>query len=189
MKRYTTTPGATTTAGGKVTSASAMYPINKMTWQDRRMGLTDFTPETQDLIDPGAHASSGEYMGLDRSLVQHGYPEVDYCSVGKSCCTLQYVKGEACLRVHTQGEQIHAMKVEGWSNACRERRADEQANMLPADIRYLAQWKSDCENFGQCDGIEAYFRATKKKYARDPEVTRVLNTYETSVEVAPRPNR
>ena len=81
------------------------------------------------------------------------------------------------------------MKVEGWSNACRERRADEQANMLPADIRYLAQWKSECENFGQCDGIEAYFRATKKKYARDPEVTRVLNTYETSVEVAPRPNR
>jgi len=139
--------------------------------------------------DPGAHASSGEYMGLDRSLVQHGYPEVDYCSVGKSFCTLQYVKGEACLRVHTQGEQIHAMKVEGWSNACRERRAGEQANMLPADIRYLAQWKSDCENFGQCDGIEAYFRATKKKYARDPEVTRVLNTYETSVEVAPRPNR
>jgi muramidase (phage lysozyme) len=30
-----------------------MYQINKVTWQDhgeRRMGLTDFTPETQDLI-------------------------------------------------------------------------------------------------------------------------------------------
>jgi len=29
-----------------------MYQINKVTWQDhgeRRMGLTDFTPETQDL--------------------------------------------------------------------------------------------------------------------------------------------
>lgn len=36
-----------------VTTAAGMYQINKATWQDhgaRRMGLTDFTPQTQDLI-------------------------------------------------------------------------------------------------------------------------------------------
>lgn len=139
--------------------------------------------------DPGSHASSGDYMGLDRLLVQSGYLEVDYCSVGKSFCTLQYVKGKACLRVQTQGEQIHAMKIERWSNACRERRADEQTHVLPADIRYLAQWKSDCENFGQCHGIDAYLRAAKKKYARDHEVMKILNTYETSGEIGARTNR
>ena len=95
--------------------------------------------------DPGSHASSGEYIGLDGVLVQRGYLEVDYCSVGESFCTLQYVKGDRCLRVQTQGEQISAMKVERWSNACRERQADEQAHVLPADVRYLAQWKSDCQ--------------------------------------------
>jgi len=132
--------------------------------------------------DPGSHASSGEYTGLDRLLVQSGYLEVDYCSVGKSFCTLQYVKVHRCLRVQTQGEQISEMKVERWSNACRERGADEQAHVQPADVRYLAQWKSDCENFGQCHGIDAYLRAAKKKYARDPAVMKVLNSYETSVE-------
>lgn len=139
--------------------------------------------------DPGSHASSGDYMGLDRLLVQSGYLEVDYCSVGRSFCILQYVKGAACLRVQTQGEQISAMKVERWSNACRDRRADEQAHVLPADVRYLAQWKSDCEEFGQCDGLDAYLHAAKKKYARDPEVMKALDIHETSVEIEPRPNR
>ncbi|WP_254442110.1 paar repeat-containing protein [Duganella vulcania] len=35
------------------TTAAGMYQINKLTWQDHgegRMGLTDFTPDTQDLI-------------------------------------------------------------------------------------------------------------------------------------------
>lgn len=35
------------------TTAAGMYQINEVTWKDhgaRRMGLTDFTPETQDLI-------------------------------------------------------------------------------------------------------------------------------------------
>ena len=139
--------------------------------------------------DPGSHASSGEYMGLDQLLVQSGYLEVDYCSVGRPFCTLQYVKGEACLRVQTQGEQISAMKVERWSNACRDRRTDEQAHVLPADVRYLAQWKSDCRDFGQCEGIDAYLRAAKKKHARDPEVMKVLYTYGTSLEIELGPTR
>lgn len=47
---YTTHPGP---GRGGVTTASGMYQINKVTWQDhgeRRMGLTDFTADTQDLI-------------------------------------------------------------------------------------------------------------------------------------------
>jgi len=47
---YSTHPGP---GSGGVTTASGMYQVNKITWQDhgeRRMGLTDFTPETQDLI-------------------------------------------------------------------------------------------------------------------------------------------
>jgi muramidase (phage lysozyme) len=47
---YSTHPGP---GYGGATTAAGMYQINKATWQDhgeRRMGLTDFTPETQDLI-------------------------------------------------------------------------------------------------------------------------------------------
>lgn len=47
---FSTHPGP---GNGGVTTASGMYQINKVTWQDhgeRRMGLTDFSAETQDLI-------------------------------------------------------------------------------------------------------------------------------------------
>lgn len=47
---YSTHPGP---GSGGVTTAAGMYQINRVTWQDHgehRMGLTDFTPETQDLI-------------------------------------------------------------------------------------------------------------------------------------------
>ncbi|QJE03592.1 glycoside hydrolase family 104 protein [Massilia forsythiae] len=47
---YATHPGP---GRDGVTTAAGMYQINKLTWQDhgeKGMGLTDFTPETQDLI-------------------------------------------------------------------------------------------------------------------------------------------
>ena len=119
--------------------------------------------------DPLSHASSGEYMGLDRLLIQSGYLEVDYCSVGKSFCTLQYLKGQACLRVHTQGEQIQAMKVERWSNDCREREAAERPDLPPADVRYLVQWKSDCENFGQFTGSTPICARSRKNMRETPK--------------------
>jgi hypothetical protein len=127
--------------------------------------------------DPLAHAATGEYMGLDRQLVQSGFSEVDYCSVGKSFCVLQYTKGETCLRLHTQGEQIRLMKVERWSDECREPGPSEEANMLSADVRYLAQWRNDCENFGQCKGADGFLLKLKKKYARDPVVMKALKSY------------
>lgn len=135
--------------------------------------------------DPRSHLSSGDYMGLERLLVQSGYMEVDYCSVGKSFCVFQYVKGEACLRVNTQGEQIRWMRIERWSNECRERGADELEEVPPADVRYLAQWCGDCEKFGQCDGIDAFALKLRKKYRRDREVMKILNSYRSPVEGNP----
>lgn len=133
--------------------------------------------------DPLAHLATGEYMGLDRQLVQRGYAEVDYCSVGESFCVLQYTKGKVCLRLHTQGEQIHSMKVERWSIDCREPGASEGENFLPGDVRYIAQWRNDCENFGQCKGVDGFLLTLKKKYARDPAVMKVLRLYDKPVEV------
>jgi len=112
--------------------------------------------------DPRSHLSSGDYMGVDRILVQSGYLEVDYCSVGKSFCTMQYIKDDACLRLQTQGEQIQTMKVEHWSNDCRERGAEEPEQALPADARYLRQWNNDCEQYGVCRGLNAYVLKLKK---------------------------
>lgn len=56
---YSTHPGP---GHGGVTTAAGMYQINKITWLDhgeRRMGLTDFTPETQDLIAVSMLSSLG----------------------------------------------------------------------------------------------------------------------------------
>jgi hypothetical protein len=78
--------------------------------------------------DPAAHAATGEYDGFDRLLVQAGYAEVDYCSIGKSFCVLQYTKGNACLRLHTRGEEIRLMTVERWTNECREKGPNEGEN-------------------------------------------------------------
>jgi hypothetical protein len=100
--------------------------------------------------DPLAHLSTGEYMGLERQLMERGYTEVDSCSEGLSFCIFQYTKGDACLRLQTQGEPIRVMKVDQWSSECRDRGADEEKNMLPADVRYLIQWRKDCELAGEC---------------------------------------
>lgn len=127
--------------------------------------------------DPGAHASSGEYFGVDRLLIQKGYDEVDFCSMGKSLCIFQYIKNNKCLRLQTQGEQIHAMKIEHWSDECRAQAVEETRHMPPADVRYLAQWYSDCENFGRCKGFDRYFLKLKKKYAHDTALTKELRSY------------
>jgi hypothetical protein len=134
--------------------------------------------------DPLAHAASGEYMGLDRELVQSGFTEVDYCSVDKSLCVLQYTKGTACLRLHTRGEHIRWMKVESWSDDCRERGTDEVAHLPPSDVRYLAQWRNECENYGRCEGIDRFLVRLKKKYARNPAIINILKSYEYPVEAA-----
>lgn len=126
--------------------------------------------------DPLAHLSSGEYMGLERKLVERGYTEVDSCSEGRSFCIFQYTKGDACLRLQTQGEQIRLMKVDRWSNECRQREAGEKENTPPADVRYLIQWRSDCELAGECQRRNRFLLKLKKKYAHDPAIMQILKS-------------
>lgn len=141
------------------------------------------------MADPAAHAATGEYDGLDRLLVQAGYSEVDYCSVGKSFCVLQYTRGNACLRLYTQGEEIRSMRVERWTNACREKGPIEGENLLPADVRYIAQWRKECADFEHCKGADIFLLKLKKKYAQNPAIMKVLKTYDTSVEIYPSPRK
>ncbi|TFW22755.1 hypothetical protein [Duganella callida] len=126
--------------------------------------------------DPPAHLASGEHMGLERQLVENGYAEVDSCSEGLSFCIFQYVKGGACLRLQTQGEQIRLMKVDRWSSECRERGADQEKNALPADVRYLIQWRNDCELAGQCQRTQRLLPKLKRKYKHDPVIMQILES-------------
>lgn len=126
--------------------------------------------------DPLAHLSSGEYMGLERQLVENGYTEVDSCSEGLSFCIHQYTKGNGCLRLQTQGEQIRLMKVDRWSSECRERNANEGKKALPADVRYLIQWRRDCELAGECQKTSRLLLKLTKKYADDPTIMQILNS-------------
>lgn len=125
-------------------------------------------------VDPSAHAGTGEYMGTDRDLVQNGYWAVDYCSVGRVLCLHQYVRGKECLRVTTRGEQIRFMQVQRWSNECRERGAGEASNPLPSDVRYLLQWREECENDKECSRAERFARSLEKKYVQNPAALRAL---------------
>lgn len=126
--------------------------------------------------DPLAHLSSGEHTGLERQLVENGYLEVESCSEGRSFCILQYTKGEKCLRLQTQGEEIRLMKVDRWSNECRERGINEKENSPPADVRYLIQWRGDCELAGECDRTDHFLLTLKKKYAHDPVIMQILDS-------------
>ena len=135
--------------------------------------------------DPMSHARPGDYIGLERVLLQEGFPEVDYCSGGKTFCVLQYVKGSSCLRLQTQGENIRQMKVQSWSNDCRERFPDEPTDALPNDARYLLQWRQLCEDFGQCAGLDIYSRNVKEKYKNNEEISTRLANVETPPESRP----
>jgi len=124
--------------------------------------------------DPDAHAGVGEYFGVDRRLIEGGFDEVDYCSLGKTFCVFQYTRAKSCLRLRTEGEQIMAMRVVSWSRECRERGTDEPSTVLPAEVRFLLQRRGECAQFGDCDGVDAYSRKAEKKYAGYPEITKVL---------------
>jgi muramidase (phage lysozyme) len=69
---YSTHPGP---GSGGVTTAAGMYQITKATWEDhggRRMGLTDFTPETQDLIAVSILRHSGAIEKIQAGDIQSG---------------------------------------------------------------------------------------------------------------------
>lgn len=126
--------------------------------------------------DLRAHVAVGEYAGMDRRLIERGFDEVDYCSVGETFCVLQYTRGKSCLRLQTQGEQIEAMKVVSWSAECRERASDEPLDVLPGEVRFALQRREDCETFGDCDGLESSLRKLKKNYAHHPGAMKALRS-------------
>lgn len=126
--------------------------------------------------DPLAHLSTGEYMGVERQLIEAGYAEVDACSEGRTFCIHQYTKGNACLRLQTQGEQIRWMKVDRWSNECSERGVNEDEHATPAELRYLLQWRNDCELAGECKRTQIFLQKLKHKYAQDPVIMQRLQS-------------
>ncbi|WP_426111322.1 paar repeat-containing protein [Massilia sp. PWRC2] len=75
---YSTHPGP---GSGGVTTAAGMYQITKATWEDhgeRRMGLTDFTPETQDLIAVSILRGSGAIEKIKAGDIQSGVAEASH---------------------------------------------------------------------------------------------------------------
>lgn len=126
--------------------------------------------------DPHAHAGVGKYAGMDRRLMELGFDEVDYCSVGETFCVLQYTRDKTCLRLHTKGEQIEAMKIVSWSDKCREQAVDEPREILPAEIRFTLQRLEDCETSGDCDELDASLRRLKKHYANHPDAIKALRS-------------
>lgn len=125
-------------------------------------------------MDPAAHSEAGEYFGVDRRLIERGFAEVDSCSLGKTFCIFQYTQGQSCLRLQTEGEQIAAMRVVGWSRDCPDRAVAESPIMLPAEVRFLRQRRDECERFGDCNRIDTYSKKVEKKYARNHEVMEFL---------------
>lgn len=125
-------------------------------------------------MDPAAHIGAGKYFGVDRRLIERGFAEVDACSLGKTFCVVQYKQGSSCLRLQTEGEQIAAMRVVGWSRECRDSAADEPPIVLPAEVRFLRQRRDECEQFGDCDGVDTYSKKVQKKYARNREFMKLL---------------
>jgi hypothetical protein len=62
---------------------------------------------------------SDEYDGTEKRLADRKFLEVDSCSTdGGSLCIFYYAKDGTCLRVDTVGEQVDAMRVTRWDNAC-----------------------------------------------------------------------
>jgi hypothetical protein len=60
-----------------------------------------------------------EYSGAERKAVDHGFLEVDSCSIDAGAnCIFYYRKATKCLRVDTVGEQVAEMKVTRWTNEC-----------------------------------------------------------------------
>jgi len=75
---YTTHPGP---GSGGVTTAAGMYQITKATWEDhggRRMGLTDFSPETQDLIAVSILRGSGAIEKIEAGDIQSGVAKASH---------------------------------------------------------------------------------------------------------------
>lgn len=61
------------------------------------------------------------YMGgIDGTLINAHILEVESCAMDKAICIFNYRKGNMCIRVFTQGEEIKDMRVTHWKYECPE---------------------------------------------------------------------
>lgn len=64
---------------------------------------------------------SSRYMGdIDGTLIDAHILEVESCAMDKAVCIFNYKKGNMCIRVFTQGEEIKDMRVTHWKYECPE---------------------------------------------------------------------
>jgi hypothetical protein len=59
-----------------------------------------------------------EYVGIENLLIKANFKEVESCAIDKAVCIFNYKKGDKCLRLFTQGEEIKSMRVISWTCDC-----------------------------------------------------------------------
>lgn len=62
-----------------------------------------------------------EYVGLEKTLVEAHFLEVENCSTDRAICIFNYRKNQQCLRIFTEGEELSTIRVRSWENTCPER--------------------------------------------------------------------
>jgi len=60
------------------------------------------------------------YLGVEKILLNAQIKEVESCAMDKAICIFNYKKGDKCLRLFTQGEEIKDMRVTYWTDDCTE---------------------------------------------------------------------
>jgi hypothetical protein len=64
---------------------------------------------------------NSRYMGgIDGTLIDADILEVESCAMDKALCIFNYKKGNKCIRVFTQGEEIKDIRVTHWKFECSE---------------------------------------------------------------------
>jgi len=64
--------------------------------------------------------SNADYGGTEKILIDAHIEEAESCAMDKAVCRFNYKKGDKCLRLFTQGEEIKDMRVYEWTNDCPE---------------------------------------------------------------------
>jgi hypothetical protein len=60
-----------------------------------------------------------DYIGFEKYIISRKFYELESCSVdNKSFCIFNYVKGDKCLRITTEGEEFRSLRVISISSEC-----------------------------------------------------------------------
>ena len=61
-----------------------------------------------------------EHEGVENTLIEHKYGEVQSCAMDRAICILQYKKKHGCLQLYTKNEEIRDLVIQGWNFKCGE---------------------------------------------------------------------